>query len=221
MNNQPGKIKLELLWVIVNVGLGSKILKSAKQNGVSGGTVLFGKGTVHNRILELLDLYEIKKEIVLIISEKSKIGDVVEILNNKFHFNKPNHGIAFSISVNKLFGARNYSHKDIDESRGGEKTMYNAIFVVVDKGNAEDVVEVANKAGSRGGTIIKARGSGIHETSKLFSMDIEPEKEIVLILSESSLTGSIASAIREELKIDQPGNGIIFIQDVNQTYGLY
>ena len=30
----------------------------------------------------------------------------------------------------------------------------------------------------------------------------------------------IIHAIRDELKIDQPGNGILFVQDVDETYGL-
>lgn len=77
------------------------------------------------------------------------------------------------------------------------------------------------EAGSKGGTIINARGSGIHETSKIFSMAIEPEKEIVLILSEEESTEGIVASIRKKLKIDEPGNGIIFIQEVSKTYGLY
>jgi nitrogen regulatory protein PII len=99
--------------------------------------------------------------------------------------------------------------------------MYHLITTIVDKGKAEDVINAATKAGSKGGTIINARGSGIHETSKLFSMDIEPEKEIVIILSEVDKTEEIVSSIRTNLKIDEPGNGIIYIQDVNKTYGIY
>lgn len=52
-------------------------------------------------------------------------------------------------------------------------------------------------------------------------MEIEPEKEIVLIISETGLTQRIAESIRRDLKLDEPGNGIIFIQSVNKTYGLY
>ncbi len=40
------------------------------------------------------------------------------------------------------------------------------------------------------------------------------------VISKES-TENIISSIREKLKIDEPGNGIIFIQDVNKTYGLY
>jgi len=92
---------------------------------------------------------------------------------------------------------------------------------VVDKGKAEDVIDAAVKAGSKGGTIINGRGSGIHETSRLFSMNIEPEKEFVIILSEAEATEAIISSIRTHLKIDDPGNGIIYVQKVNKTYGLY
>ena len=99
--------------------------------------------------------------------------------------------------------------------------MYNSIFVIVYKGNAELVIEAANKAGSKGGTIINARGSGTHETTKVFAMDIEPEKEIVLILSEVESTQKIVDAINLELKIEEPGNGIVIVQNVSKTYGIY
>ncbi len=52
-------------------------------------------------------------------------------------------------------------------------------------------------------------------------MDIEPEKEIVTIISKKDVTEAIVEAIREKLEIEKPGNGIIFIQDINKTYGVY
>lgn len=98
--------------------------------------------------------------------------------------------------------------------------MYRAIFVVVDKGKAENVMDVAREAGARGGTIINARGSGIHETATFLNMEIEPEKEIVLMLTLTSMTDDIVAAIRDNLRIDEPGQGILFVQEVSETYGL-
>jgi nitrogen regulatory protein PII len=213
--------RYELLCVIVNWGLGSKILKYAKENGISGGTIFLGKGTVKSRILELLELNEIRKEIVIMIAEQIISEKFLEKLNKKFKLEKPNHGIAFSSRITEVLGAKLYKCSDNKKSGGEEITMYNAIYVIVDKGSADDVVRAAKKAGARGGTIIHARGSGIHETSKLFSMDIEPEKEFVLILADVNLTDNITSFIRTELKIDEPGNGIIYVQSVNKTYGIY
>ena len=51
-------------------------------------------------------------------------------------------------------------------------------------------------------------------------MDIEPEKEIVLILSEKNESEAIISSIREKMEIEGPGKGIIFVQEVSKIYGL-
>lgn len=221
MSGNAERVDYELVCVIVNFGQGSKVLQTAKKYGVTGGTVLLGKGTIKNRLLEFLALTDVRKEIVLMVSDQKTLNNALEQLDNKFKFSKPNHGIAYTISVGQVIGASNIKGNLSKDERGAEDIMYQSITVIVEKGNAEDVIDAATEAGSKGGTIINARGSGIHETSKLFSMEIEPEKEIVMILSEKESTEAIVSSIRNKLKIDEPGNGIIFIQDVNKTYGLY
>lgn len=213
---------LEEICIIVNFGLGSKILHAARNHGIPGGTVLLGKGTVNNRILDYLGLSEIRKEIILMVASKKTADYVLERLDEEFKFEKPHHGIAYTMPVCSLVGTRSYKRdNNLMEERGADNCMYQLITAIVDKGKAEYVIDAATKAGSTGGTIINARGSGIHETSKLFSMDIEPEKEIVLIIAEKENTEAIVASIREELKMDEPGNGIAYIQDVSKTIGLY
>lgn len=211
---------MEEICVIVNFGLGSKVLRSAKHWGVSGGTVLLGKGTINNPALDFLGLCDVRKEIVHMITDRETAQFALAKLSEEFKFQKPNHGIAYTLPVSTLIGTR--SCKSDPKEKGGEdQTMYQAITVIVNKGSAEEVVEAATRAGAKGGTIINARGSGIHETSKLFSMDIEPEKEIVLILSEKEMTDAIVSSIRKQVKIDEPGRGILYVQDANRVLGLY
>jgi nitrogen regulatory protein PII len=210
----------EVACVIVNYGQGSKVLKTAKHNGILGGTIILGRGTVKNHLLEFLELTDIRKEIVLMIADREIIHDAVDKIDKEFKFHKPYHGIAFTSSVPLFLGTGNYEYKSGINNGGLNKSMYNSIFVIVDKGKGEQVMEAATKAGARGGTIINGRGSGIHETSKLFHMDIEPEKEIVMILSENSITEGIVTSIRDQLQIDKPGNGIIFVQEINKTYGV-
>lgn len=221
MKFNPDNNDIELVCLIVNFGVGSKVIKVAKHSGISGGTIFLGKGTIKNRLLEFLELGDIRKEIVLMVAEKKLAYEALEELNREFQLSKPNHGIAFTTSVMNFLGTRNCKYNNFKERRGVEGIMYNAIFVIIDKGKAEDVIDAAVEAGSKGGTIINARGSGIHETNTVFSMAIEPEKEIALIISETHLTEAIVTSIREHLKIDEPGNGIIFTLDINKTYGLY
>ena len=211
-----------LIYVIVNFGLGSKVISTAKRCGIRGGTIALGKGTVNNRILDFLGLSDIRKEIVYMAAGKKTAYHALEELDKEFEFSKLNHGIAFTTSLSGLVGTKSISgeHMPDRSERGADQTMYHIITTIVDKGKAEDVISAATRAGSKGGTIVNARGSGIHETSKLFAMEIEPEKEMVIILSEVDKTEGIVSMIRENLKMDDPGNGIIYIQDTNRTYGI-
>jgi len=214
-------LDIELICVVTNYGWGSKVLKISKKNGVTGGTVLLGRGTVKNRFLEFLSLNDIRREIVLMVTEKNIAIKALEAIYKELKLHKPYNGIAFSISVDDIIGIYQYNSKNIKKNRGEENIMYNCIFVVVDKGKGEEVMEAAIKGGSTGGTIINGRGSGIHETNIVFHMPIEPEKEVVMILAKKDITDNIVSSIREDLKIDDPGKGIMFVLNVNKTYGLY
>lgn len=213
----------DLITIIVNYGMGSKILQTARKYGLPGGTICLGQGTINNRLLEFLGLAELKKEIILMVAQKEPARQVLQQLNEKFEFDKPNHGVAFTTSVSEVVGSRKCqdANSEEEEESGVAETMYQVISVVVDRGKAEEVIDAATEAGSTGGTIINARGSGVHETSKLFAMEIEPEKELVLIISKEEKTAAIITAIRKHLQIDEPGHGIIFIQNINQVYGLY
>ena len=101
-----------------------------------------------------------------------------------------------------------------------EKVMYNIIYVIVEKGKAEDVIDAANKAGSTGATIINARGAGSGEVRTFFSMEIESEKEEIFFVVRSDQKDTIVEAIREHLETDESGNDILFVLNVDEVYGL-
>ncbi len=205
---------------VVNMGMGSKILSEAKKVGISGGTIFLGRGTVKKPILELLGLDEVKKEIVFMISDKKLEERLHEDLTEKFHLDKPNKGILFSSPVNRTVGIRNRDNAD-NWKMGGKVNMdYEVVFTVVERGLGQEVVDAATAAGSRGATIINARGSGIHENTMFFSMNIEPEKEIVMIIIEKEKSDKIIKSIEEAMHIDEPGKGVMFAMDVTKASGL-
>ena len=209
--------EMELAIVIVNSDYGSRALRIAKRNGVRGGTVFFGMGTLKSRILQFLELADSRKEIVLFAADRHTMHKAIEQIDREFVFRKPNHGIAFTmpLSVCMKPGTGEYVYK-----KNGGEFMYSAIIVIVPRGESERVMEAATKAGARGGTLIKARGAGDLEAGKLFNMDIEPEKEIVLILSDATLTEKISVAIGNRLGVGEHGKGAIFCLDVREVFGL-
>lgn len=220
MTSHPETADFELIYVIVASGQGSRVLHLAKDSGISGATVILGSGTSSSRVLRALALCELRKEIVLAMAEKASGACFLEALNKTLKLSKPQHGIAFSVPIAGICGSRGCACAGHEKERM-ENAMYQSVTVIVEKGKGEAVVEAAIKAGSKGATIINARGSGIHETARLFNLNIEPEKEIVLMIAKREIVEKIIRSIREDFQIDKPGNGIIFIQDVRQAYGLY
>lgn len=221
MFNVTHNLNAELITVIVNQGWGSRILKSAKKSGAKGGTIILGKGTVRSKFFDFIGLNELHKEVLYLIAEKNEAFRILAELNQEFEFAKRGHGIAYSTSVCQIVGSKNVVCANLDEEGEREQLNYQVITIIVDKGRAELAIEAAEAAGSKGGTILNARGAGIHEVSRVFAMDVEPEKEVVLILSEASSTDAIIESINRKLNIGEPGNGIIFVQNANKTYGIF
>ena len=151
-------LELYLLCCIVDNGKGSRVLKIAKNNGVNGGTVFMGVGTVRNKVLEFLALDDIRKEIVFMVVNQENGKTAAEAINREMALRKPNHGIAFMMPVTNLAGVHSLGENTEVEDKAVKNTVYNAIFTVVDKGRGDSVVDAAKEAGARGATIIHARG---------------------------------------------------------------
>jgi nitrogen regulatory protein PII len=94
------------------------------------------------------------------------------------------------------------------------------VVTIIDKGLASDVIDITKKAGAKGATIINGRGSGIHETAKLFGIPIEPEKEIILTLTDCNKTEKILELLSQGIGLNEPGKGIAFVLDVEKAVGI-
>ena len=101
-----------------------------------------------------------------------------------------------------------------------EEMEFQLIVSIVNKGHCGTVIDSSLEAGAEGGTIITGRGSGIHEKAKIFSFAIEPEKDIILTLVPSDRTEKVLDAIVKATKLNEPGNGIAFVMDVEKTTGI-
>ena len=97
---------------------------------------------------------------------------------------------------------------------------FQLIITIVNKGHCGKVIDSSREAGAEGGTIITGRGSGVHEKAKIFSFAIEPEKDIVLTLVPDDRTEKVLEAIVKATKLNEPGNGIAFILDVEKVTGI-
>ncbi|WP_342622092.1 P-II family nitrogen regulator [Erysipelothrix sp. P66] len=211
---------LIMVCSIVERERGSHILSISREVGATGGTVFQGRGCVRDRLLNLLGIEERRKEVCLTIMPELLEKDFYDHIQKHTNFKKPDSGVIFSVPLKSVLGIQKLpSH--IKTLKEGERNVgIDAIFIIVDDGFAQDVMHVAKEHGATGGTIIHARGSGTHEHEKLFNMDIEPEKEVILILSQMDMTDAIVHALNTSFEIDKPGHGVIFVVETSRTLGL-
>ena len=97
---------------------------------------------------------------------------------------------------------------------------HEVIFCIVNAGFSDAVMDAAKEFGARGGTVIRARGTANAEAEKLFHIAIQPEKEIVMILVDSSIKNDILHALYRAVGLKTPGQGIAFSMPVDEVVGL-
>lgn len=97
---------------------------------------------------------------------------------------------------------------------------FECIFTIVDGGNSDTVVDAAKKAGAKGATIVNARGSTNRESNKFFKLNIQPDKQIVLILCKEEETRAIVESISKAAGMNTKAHALSFVLPVDNAIGL-
>lgn len=205
-------------FAIVNHGIGQKVLKIAKQHGTGGGTLVLCEGTIPNKFLNLMGLDESKKEMMITLAPKEYEKKIHEKITEKMKLDKKGLGILFSADTSSVYGSHVFNRAF--EKEGGNMGEYQLLVTIVDRDSGDDVVVAARNEGAKGATILHGRGTGTTEISKLFNIEIQPEKEIVLLVVESEKVKPVSENIHAAMGLDKPGSGVIFSIPVNQVTGL-
>ena len=213
----------KLLISIVNKNMGKHLIKSAKEAGVEGATIIGGRGTASKEMKSFLGIPpEREKEIILILLKDEIARNTLENIKKTVCFKNPGEGIAFFIKpsfIAEICHICNFNKNTIIEMEEEklESCTHELIISIVNKGRSDSVIEASQKAGASGGTILTGRGSGIHEKAKLFGIAIEPEKEIILILTDKVKTSEILKSIIEEVKLMKVMGLLLFFLVLNKT----
>lgn len=100
------------------------------------------------------------------------------------------------------------------------ETKYNLVITVVNRGFADQVIDAAREAGARGGTVIYARGTGVHEMEKFLNISIQPEKELILTIVKKSEAKEVTQAIVKSAGLKTEGRGICFSLPITDLVGI-
>jgi len=91
-----------------------------------------------------------------------------------------------------------------------------ALYIIINAGYSDEVMDTARKAGAKGATIMNARGEGTRHTSVL-GISVDLEKEILLILIDTATADKIMLAVKDKFGVDSPAHGVCFTMPVDRT----
>ena len=196
----------KLIIGIVRKGYAEMVSHSAVNAGATGGTIMQGKGVAPSNILELFGFGESDKELLFTLTTDDKADDIIWAIRENTATQKKGFGVLFTLDTTALIKMGNITNGD----KNMNESDYELLTVIVNKGFADDAMSAARKAGATGGTILSARGTAREGDEKFFGMDIVPEKEMLMILTNKNNEENIRQAIQNLSCLSKPGSGIAF-----------
>ena len=203
---QTNHSRVQVLNMILTHEQVNLLSKQARKHHLSA-TKILARGTPASGFFQILGITSDRRELVSILMSSKDAGEFIDLVYEKLQMDKPGHGIAYLTDVLACIGTHNGTKITLEEtaSLNPEGSMYH----------------ISREEGAGGATILHGRGSTGKEAQTIFGIEIEPEKEIVLILTPVDITQRVFDAIAQKMDIDAPGNGIMYVEPIATTRGLF
>lgn len=170
------------------------------------------------RWLDRLGINQTQKEVLFTAVPTETHKQLLGVLRDEFKMHKRFRGIAFAMPFRRWLPEQS----QLDDAIAPPKdSPYICLMVVLNKGQWEDCMRIARAAGAQGGTVIHGRGAGVQQDDFYVPLHIEPQKDIVMIVTKRQTAYAIRAAIYDLMNLSEPGKGIIFSLPVTNTIGLY
>ncbi|MCL2094053.1 MAG: hypothetical protein FWH12_07650 [Treponema sp.] len=99
------EISHDLIIAAVNHGFSDEVVASAREAGVSGGTVISARAHAHEEAVAQFGVpIEEEKDIILMLVERDKKYSIMQIITEKHGLNTNANGIVYSLPVDMLGG---------------------------------------------------------------------------------------------------------------------
>lgn len=221
-----GATRIKLIVTITRRGMGSKMVDIYKQNQLHYDFICLGLGTATSEMLDYLGLEDTKKDVVISMAPQIKIPSVLKKITENFHLEKPGNGIVFTIPLSSISARVSQILCKPENLTGNEGVVlensknFELILAIVTHGTADVVIEAAKSAGAKGGTLLHARRVGFEDAENIFGFTIQPEKDILAILTERSNRNAIMKKITEVAGINTESRALVMSLPVEDIMGL-
>ena len=100
------------------------------------------------------------------------------------------------------------------------ENKHTLILISVNQGYTETVLKTARSLGARGGTILRARWSGVKALETYHGISLQTEKEIIAIIVPRSIKQGLMQEINRVAGLSTEKAGILFSLPIGDMAGL-
>lgn len=101
-----------------------------------------------------------------------------------------------------------------------ERKDYSLVVAIVNPGCSEEVIRISEESGAGGGTVFFGRGASIRTKATLLGIPIEPQKEVVYVVSPREIVSGLLVKLNRACRLSEPGTGLAFALPLDAVTGL-
>ena len=218
---------MSVILTIVERGKGGAAIKLYTHNQVYLHTQFPGKGTATSEIMDILGLGSTEKDVLISYATTAAANSLLSKLDNDLRGSVTSGGIAFSLPLTGLSNLVLATIAYKTDLKKGEKTMNsehkgenNLILITCNRGTSGEVMETAKKAGARGGTVLRARLSGVEELERSYGITMTPEKEILIIVVPNDIRNAVMEQVNAKHGLRSRSEAVVCSLAIDQFVRL-
>lgn len=229
----------KLMVSVVERRRGKDLIRLYDREGVRFHYQTVGRGTATSEIMDILGLESRDKDIVISLASEALMDQLVYRMSNELRgrvdtkgifFDLPFTGISSMIAAvlslpDRMPGKENtpgfantllekaFPSKDQDTKKENppmsSESKHTLILISVNQGYTETVLDTARSLGARGGTILRARWSGVKALETYHGISLQTEKEILVMIVPNELRNPIMDAVNEKHGLKTEAQAIV------------
>ena len=195
---------MSAIFTIVERGKGAAAIRLFTRNQVYLHTQFPGKGTATSEIMDILGLGSTEKDVIISYATSAAASLLLNKLDNDLRGAVTSGGITFSVPLtglsNLVLATITYKTdlRKGDVKMNSEHRAENSLLLITcNRGSSDMVMETAKKAGARGGTVFRARLSGVEELESSYGLNLTHEKEILMIIVPNGIRNAVMESVNQ------------------------
>jgi len=219
--------RIVMLLAFIRRGKGKAYLDMLESANIKLHQQTVGQGTAPSEIMDIFGLGTNDKDVMISLATKKSADGLAQKFTEALEITPRLGGIVMSIplsAINRLT-SEIINRADRETVLKGEETMeketkHTLIFISVNSGYTDEVMQCARRVGATGGTVLRARLAGSEKLEMFEGREFQEEKEIISILASENTAAAIMNEVNTQFGLKSEASGVVCAVPVDKAFKI-